>query len=91
VELEQFLEIIFLSEVAILLFLFRKKLSSMLIWIGLACYFGPMIFELIGILFTVNVFYTHIKYISYGKVLFTVRAQSCPQTVRAKNEGTYLG
>ena len=65
VELEQFLEIIFLSGVAILLFLFRKKLSSMLIWIGLACYFGPMIFELIGILFTVNVFYTHIKYISY--------------------------
>ena len=26
-----------------------------------------------------------------GNLLFTVRAQSCPQTVRAKNEGTYLG
>lgn len=62
---EFFLEILFYSGTAILLFLYRRNLGNYLIWIAVGCFFGPLIIEFLGIATKVNFFYTYLKEISY--------------------------
>ncbi len=62
---EFFLEILFYSGTAILLFLYRKKLGNYLVWIAVGCFFGPLIIEFLGLATTLNFFYTYLKDISF--------------------------
>lgn len=48
----------------IMVFLYKKKLSDILIWICVACFFGPSIIEFIG-LCGVRVFYSYLAKLSY--------------------------
>ena len=64
-EFETLADMILIIGLVLLLFLYRKQLSKIVLWIGVGCFFGPLFFELLGLVTKVNFIYTYLTRISY--------------------------
>lgn len=64
-EFETLADMILVIGLVLLLFLYRKQLSKIVLWIGVGCFFGPLFFELLGLVTKVNFIYTYLTRISY--------------------------
>ena len=64
-EFETLADMILIIGLVLLLFLYRKQLSKIVLWIGVGCFFGPLFFELLGLVTKVDFIYTYLTRISY--------------------------
>ena len=64
-EFETFAILLLYAGVIVLIFRHWKKLSNIVIWVAVACFFGPLFLEFLGLAFKTNFFYTWLKDISY--------------------------
>lgn len=64
-EFETLADYLLVSGVVLLLFLYRKQLSKIVLWIGVGCFFGPLFFRFLGLVTKVNFIYTYLYRISY--------------------------
>ena len=64
-EFETLADMILIIGLVLLLFLYRKQLSKIVLWIGVGCFFGPLFFELLGLVTKVDFIYTYLTKISY--------------------------
>ena len=58
-------DIFLLSGTILLVFLYRKQLSNIVIWIAVACFFGPLFFEFLGLVTKVDFLYSYLTKFSY--------------------------
>lgn len=54
-----------MSGTILLVFLYRKQLSNTVIWIAVACFFGPLFFEFLGLVTKVDFIYSTLTKFSY--------------------------
>lgn len=62
---EEWAVIFLMSGTILLVFLYRKQLSNTVIWIAVACFFGPLFFEFLGLVTKVNFIYSHLTKFSF--------------------------
>jgi hypothetical protein len=62
---EQWAKIFLMTGTILLVFLYRKQLSNITIWIAVACFFGPLFFEFLGLVTKVEFIYSTLTKFSY--------------------------
>lgn len=62
---EEWAVVFLMSGTILLVFLYRKQLSNIVIWIAVACFFGPLCIEFLGLVTKVNFIYSTLTKFSF--------------------------